>query len=154
MPGVYNSTTQGLVEKNSQGLQSLFQTPSFGSQGSFLIRSLYWQLCGYSWGWGLPPWSKQTLEWQGLGSSSLKENRSSPEVSFQPCSRALDQEWAFPLHRELPHGSLLAGSLNTTGTENNSAPGLVTPNSRVTAVATSHPRALPVRLVWTCLQDF
>lgn len=62
MPGVYSSTTQGLEEKNSQGLQSLFQTPSFGSRGSFLIQSLYLQLCGYSRGWdSLPgankPWN-------------------------------------------------------------------------------------------------
>lgn len=70
MPGVYNSTTQGLVEKNSLGLQSLFQSPSFGSQGSFLIQSLYLQLCSYSWGCeSLPgankPWNDRA--WAPLG---------------------------------------------------------------------------------------
>lgn len=47
MTAVYNSTIQGLVEKNVQGLQRLL---SFGSQGPLIIRQLYLQISGYSQG--------------------------------------------------------------------------------------------------------
>lgn len=44
MTGVYSSTIRGLAEKNSQGLQRLFQTPSFDSQGPFIVQQLYLQI--------------------------------------------------------------------------------------------------------------
>lgn len=113
LPGVYNSTAQGFVEMNSQGPWSLFQTPSFGSQGSFLIQSLYLQLCGYFWGWELPPWSKPTMGMTGflLGSSLLKENCWSVTPVLLKGSGPR-------MSNPIPHGSLVMGSLSTTGTEN------------------------------------
>lgn len=69
MTGVYSSTIQGLAEKNSQGFQRLFQTPSFGSQGPFIVQQLYLQIHSYTQGRGLPPLCKPAPKWGGCDSS-------------------------------------------------------------------------------------